>query len=359
MPSWQKNYFFEIPWFLFVIRVSIVIPSFLLGFVFTFIYKRLYLKIYKLLDIYYVLITSISFIIAGLYIEEPYAFVVNSGVFIGLIFNYSTIRQDFIKASFTGLLLLIIYILFAFYYYSMFENTIHISMYFFAANILGMYIAYNIEYESKMSYLMMKQIQTAHYELEEHKKNLEHRIKERTKELTYAKEKAEANAIGLKFAEEEIRRSRDEILLKNKISNAFVMSSEEAIFDEVLQIIIKFLNCEFGYFGYINEQKSLVCPSMLYDTSDKFRMSDKTVEFAQEFWAGIWGESLKSRKSIFQNESLSLPHGHIQFNNALAVPILYRKELIGQIVVANINNGFDYSHINFLERLSATIFRHC
>ena len=156
-------------------------------------------------------------------------------------------------------------------------------------------------------------------------------------------------------AEEEIRRSRDEILLKNKISNAFVLRSEEMVFNKILKIVLDFLNCKFGYFGYITEQQSLICPSMTSDIWDKCRMSDKSIEFPIEVWGGIWGESLKTKKSIFQNEGLSLPDGHVQLRNALAVPIIYRGKLIGQIVVADIKNGFDDKHLNFLEDICSYI----
>lgn len=190
----SERSFLDIPKAFFYTRLLIVVPSFVLGFIITFTNREFYLKAYKIIDIYYVLITSISFIIAGLYIEEPYAFVVNSGLFIGLIFNYATIRQDFIKASLTGLFLLLFYIVFASMHYSMLENTTHISMYFFAANLLGMYISYNIEFEGKKSYLMLKRIEADKEELTANKLYLEKRIDQRTRELYEAKEKAEESS---------------------------------------------------------------------------------------------------------------------------------------------------------------------
>jgi signal transduction histidine kinase len=197
--------FFDIPISFYFFRLLIVIPSFILGYLITFLYKDIYIKYYKYIDVYYVLLTGISFIIAGFYVEEPYKFIVNSGLFICLIFNYTAIRQDFIKASLTGLFLLLAYIAFSISNDSMLESTIHISMYFFAANILGMYISYSTEYESKKSYLMIKKIEADKNELNMHKENLELRIKDRTKELLEEKEKTEKNKIEL----DEIKQTYD------------------------------------------------------------------------------------------------------------------------------------------------------
>jgi signal transduction histidine kinase/CheY-like chemotaxis protein len=170
-------------------------------------------------------------------------------------------------------------------------------------------------------------------------------------EIIKAKEKAEEHAIELSKAEFEIRRSRDEILLKNKISNSFILNDEYEIFNSTLKVVLEFVKCNFGYFGYISKKGDLICTSLTYEVWDQCEMPEKSIVFPKDTWAGIWGKSLFEKKTIFQNSGLTLPDGHAQLDNALAVPILYKSELIGQLVVANREGGFAQNHVDSLEDL--------
>jgi PAS domain S-box-containing protein len=65
----------------------------------------------------------------------------------------------------------------------------------------------------------------------------------------------------------------------------------------------------------------------------------------------LWGKSLVEKKALYANDSLSVPKGHIPLNGALAVPILYQNELIGQIVVANKDSAFKQKDKDLLESI--------
>ncbi|WP_319500680.1 PocR ligand-binding domain-containing protein [uncultured Draconibacterium sp.] len=184
------------------------------------------------------------------------------------------------------------------------------------------------------------------------------KIKETEKELQKAKELAEQNELliekqlgELQKSELQLKQSEEEILLKNKISNSIILGYEDKFFNSILDIILNTLKCSFGFFGYITDKKgqTLVCPTMTYGVWGKFQMPHNTIEFPKEVWSGIWGASLVKKKSIFRNENLKFPMGHVQLKNALAVPILIHEKLIGQIVVANKEGGFNESHKHMLE----------
>nr|WP_319270752.1 PocR ligand-binding domain-containing protein [uncultured Draconibacterium sp.] len=184
------------------------------------------------------------------------------------------------------------------------------------------------------------------------------KIKETEQELKSAKEIAEQKELliekqyaELKKSELQLKLSEEEILLKNKISNSIILGYDDKFFNSILDIVLNTLKCKFGFFGYIAERegKTLVCPTMTYDIWDKCQMPNKTIEFPKEVWSGIWGESLIKKKSIFRNENLKFPMGHVQLSNALAVPILFHEKLIGQIVVANKAGGFTENHKHLLD----------
>ncbi|PLX71121.1 MAG: hypothetical protein C0602_02440 [Denitrovibrio sp.] len=63
-------------------------------------------------------------------------------------------------------------------------------------------------------------------------------------------------------------------------------------------------------------------------------------------WGGLWGESLKEKRSIYKNENLNSPSGHVKLKNAMAVVVCDNEKLLGQFVVANKKGGYDQSDFN-------------
>lgn len=184
------------------------------------------------------------------------------------------------------------------------------------------------------------------------------KLKETEQELQKAKNIAEQNELlienqyaELKKSEKQLKQSEEEIRLKNKISNSIILGSEDEFFKSILEIILSTFNCSFGFFGYIANKNvpTLVCPTLTYNIWDKCQMPNKSIEFPENEWAGIWGDSLREKKSIYKNQSLKLPKGHVELKNALVVPILYNKKLIGQIAIANKKNDFSNNHQQMLE----------
>jgi PAS domain S-box-containing protein len=157
------------------------------------------------------------------------------------------------------------------------------------------------------------------------------------------------NLTDLWESKKQLEESRNEIILKNNLSNAFILSDDDQFYKSTLDIVLDTFNCKFGYFGFINHDGDLVCPSMTYDVWDQCEITGKSIVFPKDVWTGIWGESLKEKKSVLKNEGLKLPDGHVQLKNALAVPILLNNKLIGQIVVADLPGGFSDEHKKSLE----------
>jgi methyl-accepting chemotaxis protein len=165
------------------VRLGIVIPSFIVGLVTTFVFSDFYKKYYRIFSIYYVLITSASFIASGVHAPAPYAYTFFTGIIISLIFNFTFIKQDFLKASITGLIVLAAYLLFAYQRIQHVNHLIHITIYIAVANFLGMFICYAIEWDAKRSFLLLRKTEKDAIQLKSMNENLEHRVVERTKEL--------------------------------------------------------------------------------------------------------------------------------------------------------------------------------
>jgi PAS domain S-box-containing protein len=136
-------------------------------------------------------------------------------------------------------------------------------------------------------------------------------------------------------ANQALEKSHKDLRLRETIAELFLTSIEDEVFNYILSELLSFFDCEYGYLGYISNDGDLVCPSMSREIWSKCRIPGKQNVFPAEVWGGIWGESLKQKRSIFSNANLTLPEGHIGLNNALAVPLMSDKILVGQIVLAN------------------------
>ncbi len=156
-------------------------------------------------------------------------------------------------------------------------------------------------------------------------------------------------------AETAMQKAHDELGIRHRIAEIMLKTDDEEMFHEVLVTLLSHFKSTYGYFGYIDEEENLVCPSMTRNIFSKCEVENKSIVFPRSAWGGIWGESLLSKKTVCKNSGLRLPTGHIQLINALAVPIVNHGNLIGQIVIGNRPEGYDQETIECLESIVAWI----
>ncbi len=144
-----------------------------------------------------------------------------------------------------------------------------------------------------------------------------------------------------KQAEDILLRQQRSITMNKRIAQIFLLSDQDQLFSDVLDVILEMLDSCFGYFGYIDDSGDLVCPSMTRSVYEQCQMPDKQIVFPRAAWNGLWGRSLLERKTLMANSDLQVPEGHLPLENALAVPILRQDTLIGQFVVADKPGGYN------------------
>ncbi len=113
-----------------------------------------------------------------------------------LIFSavYFFIKLRFFYASLAGWTLLLIYNLGVIFYSHPADIIISTNYFFVAANIIGMFAAYNIEYYVRRNFSLNQELDKEKSMVESVNKNLEKAVDERTNELILAKETAESNS---------------------------------------------------------------------------------------------------------------------------------------------------------------------
>jgi signal transduction histidine kinase/ligand-binding sensor protein len=151
------------------------------------------------------------------------------------------------------------------------------------------------------------------------------------------------------------RRAEEELSLRNKIEKVFLNVPDDDMYGEVLQIILEAMESKYGIFGYIDEHGTLIIPSMTRDIWEQCQLPDKTIEFSRETWGGIWGRGLIEKRSLYANEGLRVPKGHIPTIRILVTPIMYHGEVIGLLEVGNKATDYKEKDKDFLERIAGYI----
>ncbi len=113
-----------------------------------------------------------------------------------------------------------------------------------------------------------------------------------------------------------------ELTIINRVADIFLTVEDEEMFGHVLQVVLDALQSKYGFFGYIDEEGALVCPSMTRDVWDQCQIPDKDIVFPREVWGGIWGRSLTEKKTLYSNEPHRVPEGHIRIARSLCTPIV-------------------------------------
>ena len=155
-----------------------------------------------------------------------------------------------------------------------------------------------------------------------------------------------------KRSEEALRRSERELRIRNQIAYIFLTTPDEEVFGEVLQVIQEAIKSPYGLFGYIDEDGAWVCPSMSRDIWGQGQMPGKDIVFPRETWGGIWGCALIEKKTLYANTPFRVPEGHVPILRALDVPIIYQREVIGNLLVGNKATDYDKEDCKLLEAIA-------
>jgi signal transduction histidine kinase len=161
-----------------------------------------------------------------------------------------------------------------------------------------------------------------------------------------------------KRAEEALRQSEWELRIRNRIAEIFLTSPDDDMYKEVLQVILKAMKSKYGTFGYFDPGRSgaFVCSSMTGDIWEKCRVKNKGVIFERGTWKGIWGRAVKEKKSLYSNKGpFNIPKGHIPIKNSMVVPVIYKKNIISAIHIADKETNYDEKDLELLETIANNI----
>jgi PAS domain S-box-containing protein len=160
-----------------------------------------------------------------------------------------------------------------------------------------------------------------------------------------------------KKAEEAQRKSERELSIRNEINSIFLTYPDEEMYAEILKVILKVMESEYGTFGYFDNHGSFVAPAVTRKIYwEKCNVPEKEIIFQKGTFGGIWGKAIKERKTLISNEGpFKVPEGHIPIVNTMVTPIIFRDEVISAIHIANNPDGYDEEDRTMLRTIADNI----
>lgn len=133
----------------------------------------------------------------------------------------------------------------------------------------------------------------------------------------------------------ELQWSKQTLSFRQEIATSLLTHRGKEMYTDVLNIVLHRFDSKLGFFGYIDSNGDLVCPSMTNEVWEQCEVEGKSFIFPHDEWTGVWGDSLREKKSIIKNRGITIPAGHVSMDRVLVVPVIYKRSCIGLFSIAN------------------------
>ncbi|MFZ1991602.1 MAG: PAS domain S-box protein, partial [Alphaproteobacteria bacterium] len=144
-----------------------------------------------------------------------------------------------------------------------------------------------------------------------------------------------------KRMEEALRQSEQRKTTLNQIATIFLTIPDAEMYGEVLAVVLQAMRSKFGTFGYIGGNGDLIIPSLTRGISGECQVPGKSIVFPPDTWGeSLWSRAIREKKAFYSDGPFRTPEGHVHIDNFLTVPIVFGKETIGLLSVANKDGGY-------------------
>jgi len=205
-------------WF---IRFALFCPYVILTYLFS--YTKKFEKYMQLSIFLVVLFAGIGIIAMILIAPYPGNYSYYAGLILVFLYGYTFFKLRFIWATFAGWAIVIAYEFAAIFLTNTpIEILINNNFFFLSGNFIGMIAGYSIEFYSRRDFLYTRLLEDEKKKVDAARKNLEHRVEERTKQLVSVNEKLVDKISEQKVTEEALRRRVDSEQLLTTLSTQFI-----------------------------------------------------------------------------------------------------------------------------------------
>ncbi|MBN2013240.1 PAS domain S-box protein [candidate division KSB1 bacterium] len=126
--------------------------------------------------------------------------------------------------------------------------------------------------------------------------------------------------------------------------------------DHVLNEIIRFSDSEFSFYGFLNDDESVLrIYSWSSEAMKQCNVDDKPFDYVIAD-AGCWAEAVRIRKPIIVNDyqqdhagKLGLPTGHVTIHRFVTIPVTVGNKIVAVAAVANKKTDYTNADVQLLE----------
>jgi PAS domain-containing protein len=140
--------------------------------------------------------------------------------------------------------------------------------------------------------------------------------------------------------------------LVNQITRILVDNPDEIGLNKTLDLLVPFLNGEFGVLGFLSPDKEYITAAMSGNVWDVCGMKEgatKNPKFAKHTWKGIWADIITTGITVLENnKEFTVPGGHVSIKNIMGCPIKRRGDVIGYFLIASNNYEFNQTDLDIL-----------
>jgi len=156
-----------------------------------------------------------------------------------------------------------------------------------------------------------------------------------------------------RLAEEQLGASRRELELHAQVATVFLTRPPDKMFADVLDLVREALASRWGFFGYVDQDGSLVAPSLTREIWDACQVEGKDLRFPKETWGdNLWARALTQGTSQVLSGDGRVPKGHLPIDRAIAVPLTFHGGTIGIFIVANADAEYAADDVRLLESIA-------
>ena len=155
-----------------------------------------------------------------------------------------------------------------------------------------------------------------------------------------------------KMAEEALRRSKNELSIRNQIDRAFLTAGENVLYRNLNQIILECLSSKYGLITYIDPDNKFIFPTLGAEILEKYDIPGQSLISADSQLADTWNNILRNKKSMIINQLENPIMGIFKATRALFAPIMHGDELLGAVAVADKETDYNDNDRLLLETIA-------